>query len=45
MSGLEDGIVDGLYRISTLLTGGYYWCPPVKDGHLDLGQVFKTPQL
>ncbi|WP_285415824.1 Dyp-type peroxidase [Pseudomonas sp. efr-133-TYG-5] len=36
MSGLEDGIVDGLYRISRPITGGYYWCPPLKDGHLDL---------
>lgn len=39
MSGLEDGIVDGLYRISTPLTGGYYWCPPVKDGHLDVSAL------
>jgi putative iron-dependent peroxidase len=36
MSGLEDGITDGLYRISRPLTGGYYWCPPLKDGRLDL---------
>jgi putative iron-dependent peroxidase len=25
MSGLEDGITDGLYRISRPITGGYYW--------------------
>jgi putative iron-dependent peroxidase len=36
MSGLEDGVTDGLYRISRPITGGYYWCPPLKDGHLDL---------
>ena len=36
MSGLEDGITDGLYRISRPITGGYYWCPPLQDGHLDL---------
>ena len=36
MSGLEDGIVDGIYRMSRPITGGYYWCPPLKDGHLDL---------
>ena len=36
MSGLEDGITDGLYRISRPVTGGYYWCPPLKDGRLDL---------
>ncbi|WP_313451938.1 Dyp-type peroxidase [Pseudomonas rhodesiae] len=39
MSGLEDGIVDGLYRISTPLTGGYYWCPPVLNGHLDFSAL------
>ena len=36
MSGLEDGITDGLYRMSRPVTGGYYWCPPLKDGYLDL---------
>lgn len=36
MSGLEDGITDGLYRISRPITGGYYWCPPLKEGRLDL---------
>ncbi|WP_207883264.1 Dyp-type peroxidase [Pseudomonas sp. 30_B] len=36
MSGLEDGITDALYRFSRPLTGGYYWCPPRKDGVLDL---------
>ncbi len=36
MAGLEDGIVDALFRFSRPLTGGYYWCPPVKAGRLDL---------
>lgn len=36
MSGLEDGIVDGLYRMSRPITGGYYWCPPLHNGQLDL---------
>ena len=36
MSGLEDGIVDGIYRMSRPITGDYYWCPPLKDGRLDL---------
>ena len=39
MSGLEDGIIDGLYRYSRPLNGGYYWCPPMKDGHMDLSAV------
>ncbi|WP_294532494.1 Dyp-type peroxidase [uncultured Rhodoblastus sp.] len=36
MAGLEDGIGDALFRFSRPLTGGYYWCPPVADGRLDL---------
>ena len=36
MSGLEDGIVDGLYRMSRPITGGYYWCPPLLAGRLAL---------
>ena len=34
--GLQDGIVDGLYRMSRRITGGYYLCPPLQDGRLDL---------
>ena len=36
MVGLEDGIVDGLFRLSRPVSGGYYWCPPVHGGKLDL---------
>ncbi|MDH0649210.1 Dyp-type peroxidase [Pseudomonas sp. GD03867] len=36
MSGLEDGVVDGLYRFSRPLSGGYYWCPPLAEGGADL---------
>ena len=36
MTGLEDGIVDALFSFSTPVTGGYYWCPPIKDRALDL---------
>lgn len=36
MVGHDDGIVDGLFTFSRPVTGGYYWCPPVKDGKLDL---------
>lgn len=39
MTGLDDGIVDGLFRFSRPVTGGYYWCPPVRDGKLDLARV------
>jgi len=36
MTGLEDGIPDALFRFSRAVTGGYYWCPPVRDGRLIL---------
>jgi putative iron-dependent peroxidase len=39
MSGLEDGTVDALFRFSRPVTGGYFWCPPVKDGKLNLEAV------
>lgn len=36
MAGLDDGITDGLLRFSRPATGGYYFCPPLRDGRLDL---------
>jgi len=39
MVGLEDGTTDALFRFSRPRTGGYYWCPPIRDGQLDLGAV------
>lgn len=39
MAGLEDGIVDALFRFSRPLTGGYYWCPPLHGGRLDLRAI------
>jgi len=36
MAGLDDGIVDALFKFSRPVTGGYYWCPPVAAGRLDL---------
>ena len=36
MAGLDDGIADGLFRFSRPVTGGYYWCPPLVRGGLDL---------
>ena len=41
MAGREDGIVDGLFSFSRPVTGGFYWCPPVADGRLDLSFLFK----
>ncbi len=37
MAGLDDGLVDALFSFSRPVTGGYYWCPPVRSGKLDLG--------
>jgi putative iron-dependent peroxidase len=39
MSGVEDGIPDALFRFSRPVTGGYFWCPPVADGKLNLEAV------
>ncbi len=37
MAGLEDGIVDGLFKFTTPVSGSYFWCPPVTEhGLLDL---------
>jgi len=41
MSGLEDGIIDGLYRFSRPLTGGFYWCPPMTATSLDLSLLLQ----
>lgn len=39
MIGLDDGIVDGLFSFSRPVTGGYYWCPPLDNGQLQLDQL------
>ncbi len=39
MIGLDDGIVDGLFSFSRPITGGYYWCPPLASGQLQLDQL------
>jgi len=36
MAGLTDGIADALFQFSKPVTGGYYWCPPLRSGRLDL---------
>lgn len=39
MTGNDDGITDGLFRFSRAISGSYFWCPPVADGHLDLSAI------
>lgn len=36
MLGKEDAIIDGIFSFTRPVTGAYYWCPPAKDGKLDL---------
>lgn len=39
MTGGEDGIIDGLFQFTRPLTGAYFWCPPMRDGSLDLRAI------
>ena len=39
MTGAEDGITDALFKFTRPVLGAYFWCPPVRDGHLDLRAV------
>ncbi len=41
MIGAEDGIVDALFQFTQPVNGSYYWCPPLKDGSLDLSALNK----
>jgi len=36
MSGAEDGITDALFRFTLPQSTCYFWCPPLKDGRVDL---------
>lgn len=39
MVGKEDGVADALFRFTRPISGGYYWCPPVQSGRLDLSAI------
>jgi len=39
MLGLEDGVVDALFRFTRPLTTSHFWCPPVRAGKLDLAAL------
>ena len=39
MAGHDDGITDAIFRISKPVNGAYFWCPPMRDGRLDLRQL------
>ncbi len=39
MAGIDDGVMDGLFRFTRPITGTYYWCPPVKRGKVDFSRL------
>jgi len=44
MAGEDDRVVDGLFLFSRPVSGGYYWCPPVKEGKLDFTRLTRSPR-
>ena len=42
MVGKDDGIPDALFTFTRPVTGSYLWCPPIKDGGLDLQGIFNN---
>lgn len=36
---MDNGIIDALFNFTRPITGAYYWCPPVKNGKLDLSAL------
>jgi putative iron-dependent peroxidase len=39
MVGADDGVVDALFRFTRPVTGATFWCPPVREGRLDLRAI------
>ncbi|MEZ4220430.1 MAG: Dyp-type peroxidase [Polyangiaceae bacterium] len=39
MLGLEDGTTDALFHFTRPLSSSYFWCPPVREGRLDLSAL------
>lgn len=39
MMGAEDGITDNLLKFTRPVQSRYFWCPPVKQGRLDLSAL------
>lgn len=42
MLGLEDGVSDALFRFTRPVSGSAAWCPPSRDGRLDLSALGLT---
>lgn len=39
MAGHEDGVTDAIFQISKPVNGACFWCPPMREGKLDLRQL------
>ena len=39
MTGHDDGVSDALFRFTRPLTGGFYWCPPMRGAGIDLAAL------
>ena len=39
MTGASDRIADHLFRFTRPVSGGYFWCPPLRDGRADLSAL------
>ncbi|HSV82907.1 MAG TPA: Dyp-type peroxidase [Ramlibacter sp.] len=39
MAGQEDGATDAIFKISKPVSGAYFWCPPMREGRLDLRAI------
>ena len=39
MVGEDDGTVDALFNFTQPVSGSYFWCPPIKDGKVDLSAL------
>jgi putative iron-dependent peroxidase len=39
MSGHDDGVPDGILSFTRAVSGGYYFCPPLRAGRCDLAAL------
>lgn len=39
MVGEDDGTVDALFNFTQPISGSYFWCPPIKEGRIDLSAI------
>ena len=35
----DEGVVDGLFQMSRPIRGAFFWCPPLRQGQLDVPAV------